>query len=207
MYTAKKSAIKSNKAKSNFKAKRSPIKKGLINKTKSSNKVYTIQAKGGFRFAWVTKSFDPNKEAFLKPLSDKIRANEDDISYLNIQGIFPRRRSLTDNESLKSNGFDFFQYVSIDDKCTINDWGKEITDELNKCKHLFKYESIFTYSGDVTGEEECCPLTYLLNEDCYSFVKSMYEEAIRDGTLEEDVESQEELFGEDYESHMTNILN
>ena len=35
----------------------------------------------------------------------------------------------------------------------------------------------------------------------------MYEEAIRDGTLEEDVESQEELFGEDYESHMTNILN
>jgi len=159
VYTAKKSAIKSNKAKSNFKAKRSPIKKGLINKTKSSNKVYTIQANGGFRFAWVTKSFDPNKEAFLKPLSDKIRANEDDISYLNIQGIFPRRRPLTDNESLKSNGFDFFQYVSIDDKCTINDWGKEITDELNKCKHLFKYESIFTYSGDVTGEERC-PLSY-----------------------------------------------
>ena len=68
---------------------------------------------------------------------------------------------------------------------------------------MYKYESIFTYSGDVTGEEECCPLTYLLDEDCYSFVKSMYEEAIRDGTLEEDVESQEELFGEDYESHMT----
>ena len=45
------------------------------------------------------------------------------------------------------------------------------------------------------------------NGVCFPPVKSMYEEAIRDGTLEEDVESQEELFGKDYESHMTNILN
>ena len=50
---------------------------------------------------------------------------------------------------------------------------KEITDKLNKCKYLFKYESIFTYSGDVTGEEEKIPLAYLLNEDCYSFVESI----------------------------------
>ena len=35
----------------------------------------------------------------------------------------------------------------------------------------------------------------------------MYEDTIRDGTLEEDVESQEELFGQDDETHMNNILS
>ena len=107
VYTARKSVIKSNKSRNNSKAKRSSIKKGLLNKSKSANKLYTLQAKRGFRFAWVTKSFNPNKEAFLKPLSNKIRANEEDIPHLNVQGIFPRRRLLTDNESLKSSGFDF----------------------------------------------------------------------------------------------------
>ena len=51
--------------------------------------------------------------------------------------------------------------------------GGEITDKLNKCRHLFKYEFIFMYSVDVTGEEEKSPLAYLLNEDCYSFAKSI----------------------------------
>ena len=32
---------------------------------KNANKVYTIHAKGGFIFAWITKPFDSNKEAFL----------------------------------------------------------------------------------------------------------------------------------------------
>ena len=46
------------------KSKRSPMKKVFLNKKKKANKVYTIQAKGGFRFAWVTKPFDSNKETF-----------------------------------------------------------------------------------------------------------------------------------------------
>ena len=51
-------------ARNSTKAKQLPMKKGLLNKMKNANKVYTIQAKGGFRFAWVTKPFDSKKEAF-----------------------------------------------------------------------------------------------------------------------------------------------
>ena len=51
-------------ARNSSKAKRLSIKK-VLKKTKSANKIYTIQAKGGFQFAWVTKSFDSNKEVFI----------------------------------------------------------------------------------------------------------------------------------------------
>ena len=46
------------------KEKRFPFRKGLISKQKSANKVCMIQVMGGFRFAWVTKPYNENKEDF-----------------------------------------------------------------------------------------------------------------------------------------------
>ena len=78
---------------------------------------------------------------------------------------------------------------------------------LNKSKHLFKYESIFMYSGGMTGQEVECPVSYLPNDNLYLFVKSMYQEAIKDGLLAKDIKSQEELIGENYEEHSKVILD
>ena len=100
--TAKKTGIKKFKAfRNSTKANRPPMKKALLNKIKTTNKVYTIQAKGGFRCVWVTKLFDSNKETFLKLFSDKIRADEKSISQLNIQCIYPRRSSPNKNKCIR----------------------------------------------------------------------------------------------------------
>ena len=85
-------------------------------------------------------------------------------------------------------------------------YGRGITEALNKAKHLFKYERIFTYSSNMTGEEDKCPLTDLINDDLYLFVRSMYEGFIKDSSFSEFVESQAAHFGEDYEQYMAVII-
>lgn len=49
---------------------------------------------------------------------------------------------LTENEYAKSSVYNVNQYVSIDDNCSIHDWGKYITDAINKsnnCLSMIKF--------------------------------------------------------------------
>ena len=188
---------------------RSSISKYFIkrNETKG-NKVLTAEAKGGFRFAWVLKSGNHNQEAFVKPFTDKVKLNATEIQHLNILGHCARRKDLFNNEAIVSeSGYPFYQFVSLKDdneKNSVEDWGKEVTKSLNNMKESFRYPTNFFYGGDLSEDE--IPLKYLLNNDLYFFLQEFYEEAIDDGTFEDDEETQREFFGVDYMNHTEALL-
>ena len=196
------------------KAKMSPRKPGLINngikKKPRSHKVYTLKSKEGFVFGWVSKYFDNKKSAYISPLLDKINNEDDLVEHLNIIGVSPRRDSSQENSPLFSDGYKFLQLVSIiDDEAEdgIEEWGKAIAISLNKCKNDFKYPSTFEYAGDLTPQNEESPINYLLDEDMYEYINSLYTDAIMDNSLVNDVETQQNLFGIDFKRHMETILS
>ena len=97
-----------------------------------------------------------------------------------------------------SDGYNFLQMVSIfedDADGNIEEWGEEIVIALNKCKNDFKYPSIFVYGGDITPQNKESPIMYLLNEDMYEYIHSLYSEAISDDSLAKDSETQKNYSG------------
>ena len=66
---------------------------------------------------------------------------------------------------------------------------------LTKLKMCSNTKVFCTYGGGMTGEEEEFPLTYLLNDNFYLFVRSIYEGPIKDGPFAKCVEPREVLFG------------
>ena len=99
------------------KAKRSPRKPGLISngikKKLQPHKVFTLKSKEGFIFAWVSKSFNDRKAAYISPLLDKIKNNHDSIEHLNIIGVSARKDTSEENSPMLSDGYNFLQMVSI----------------------------------------------------------------------------------------------
>ena len=71
-------------------------------------------------------------------------------------------------------------------------------------KDSFKYPTNFYYGGDLS--EYSILLKYLLNNDLYFFVREFYQDAIDDGTFEEDEETQKDLFGCDYINHTKELI-
>ena len=196
------------------KAKRSPRKPGLISngikKKLQPHKVFTLKSREGFIFAWVSKSFNDKKAAYISPLIDKIKNNHDSIEHLNIIGVSARKDSSQENRPMLSDGYKFLQLVSIiedDNEGNIEEWGEEIVIALNKCKNDFKYPSIFEYGGDLTPQNEESPIMYLLDEDMYEYVHSLYAEAISDDSLAGDSETQKNYLGLNIMSIWKKLVN
>ena len=188
---------------------RSNIKHFLQKKDDTKgNKVLTAEAKGGFCFAWVLKSGNRNNKAFIKPFTDKVKNNATEIQDLNLLGHCARRKDLFVNEAIVSeSGYPFYQFVSLkenEDNTSVEDWGNALTEALNNSKDSFKYPTNFDYGGDLS--EDSIPLKYLLNNDLYFFVRELYEDAIDDGTFENDEVTQQELFGDGYLNHTKELL-
>ena len=173
------------------------------------NKVLTAEAKGGFRFAWVIKAGSRNSKAFINPFTDKVKNDATEIQDLNLLGHCARRKDLFVNEAIVSeSGYPFYQFISLkvenEDDRSVEEWGNALTEALNNSKESFKYPTNFYYGGDLS--EDSIPLKYLLNNDLYFFVRELYEDAIDDGTFENDEVTQQELFGDGYLNHTKELL-
>ena len=203
-----KTTVKKNKP---AKCSRSQFAKDFFFKKKAGmkgNKVLTAEAKGGFRFAWVVKAGSRNNEAFLKSFTDKVKSDATEIQELNLLDHCARRKDIFNNEAIISeNGFPFYQFVSLkedEEERSVEEWGSQLTEAMNDSKELFKYPTNFYYGGYLS--EDSNPLKYLLNNDLYFFVREFYQDAIDDGTFEEDEETQKDLFGCDYINHTKELI-